>query len=67
VRPAGPAPAPAPAPYISPLVTYQVPASVHVVDSREIANSRKFNLGEALQRTAPGVAINDVGGNPSFP
>jgi len=58
---------PAPAPYVSPLVNYPVPASVHVVDSKEIANSRMFSLGEALQRTAPGVLINDVGGNPSFP
>ena len=56
-----------PVPYVSPLVTYQVPAAVHVVESSEIANVRKFNLGEALQRTAPGVIINDVGGNPGFP
>ncbi|MFM9153714.1 MAG: TonB-dependent receptor, partial [Methylocystis sp.] len=55
------------APYVSPLVTYQVPAAVHVVEGAEIANVRKFNLGEALQRTAPGVIINDVGGNPGFP
>lgn len=60
-------PAPAPAPYVSPLVTYQVPASVHVVSDKEIANSRKFNIGDALQRTAPGVTINDIGGNPNFP
>ncbi len=59
--------APSPAPYVSPLVTYQVPSAVHVVDGKEIANVRKFNLGEALQRTAPGVIINDVGGNPAFP
>ena len=59
--------APAAAPYVSPLVTYQVPAAVHVVEGAEIANVRKFNLGEALQRTAPGVIINDVGGNPAFP
>jgi len=58
---------PAPAPYVSPLVNYQVPASVHVVDAKEIANSRKFNIGDALQRAAPGVSINDIGGNPSFP
>ena len=56
-----------PVPYVSPLVTYQVPAAVHVVEGSEIANVRKFNLGEALQRTAPGVIINDVGGNPGFP
>jgi hypothetical protein len=55
------------APYVSPLVNYQVPSAVHVVDGAEIANVRKFNLGEALQRTAPGVIINDVGGNPAFP
>ncbi len=60
------APAQQPAP-VSPLVSYQVPASVHVVSSQEIANSRQFNLGEALQRTAPGVIINDVGGNPFLP
>lgn len=60
-------PASAPAPYVSPLVTYQVPAAVHVVSDKEIATSRQFNIGEALQRTAPGVTINDVGGNPSFP
>jgi iron complex outermembrane recepter protein len=62
-----PATTPAPAPYVSPLVTYQVPSSVHVVSDREIADSRKFNIGEALQRTAPGVIINDVGGNANFP
>ncbi|MGJ0392045.1 MAG: TonB-dependent receptor domain-containing protein [Methylocystis sp.] len=61
------APIVAPAPYVSPLVTYQVPASVHVVTDKEIANTRKFNIGDALQRAAPGVTINDVGGNPSFP
>ena len=55
------------APYVSPLINYQVPAAVHVVEGAEIANVRKFNLGEALQRTAPGVIINDVGGNPAFP
>ena len=56
-----------PAPYVSPLVTYQVPAAVHVVEGSEIANVRKFNVGEALQRAAPGVLINDVGGNPFLP
>ncbi len=61
------APIAAPAPYVSPLVTYQVPASVHVVDAKEIAASRQFNAADALQRAAPGVSINDVGGNPSFP
>ena len=64
----GSAPAqPSSTPYVSPLVTYQVPAAVHVVEGKEIANVRKFNLGEALQRTAPGVIINDVGGNPALP
>ncbi|QGM99325.1 TonB-dependent receptor domain-containing protein [Methylocystis parvus] len=66
-RVAQPAPITAPAPYVSPLVTYQVPASVHVVSDREIANSRKFNVADALVRAAPGVTVNDVGGNPSFP
>jgi iron complex outermembrane recepter protein len=65
-RPA-PAPIAAPEPYVSPLVTYQVPSAVHVVSDKEIANSRKFNIGNALQRTAPGVTISDVGGNPNLP
>jgi len=66
-RVAQPAPVAAPAPYVSPLVTYQVPASVHVVSDREIANSRKFSVADALTRTAPGVIVNDLGGNPNFP
>jgi iron complex outermembrane receptor protein len=62
-----PATAPAPQPAVSPLLTYQVPAAVHIVSSKEIANSRQFDVGAALQRAAPGVAINDVGGNPFMP
>jgi len=60
------APATASAP-VSPLVSYRVPAAVHLVTSQQIATSRQFDLGGALQRTAPGVLINDVGGNPFLP
>ena len=67
INPSAPTGAGNQTPYVSPLVTYQIPAAVHVVEGAEIANVRKFNLGEALQRTAPGVIINDVGGNPGFP
>ena len=66
INPSAPTGAGNQTPYVSPLVTYQIPAAVHVVEGAEIANVRKFNLGEALQRTAPGVIINDVGGNPAL-
>jgi len=61
------APTPAPAAPVSPIVTYAVPATTYTLSSRELANSRKFDVAGALQREAPGVIINDVGGNPFMP
>ncbi len=50
-----------------PVVTYTVPSAAHVVTSHEIANTRQFDLSTALERSAPGVSINDVRGNPFSP
>lgn len=59
--------APAPVAQISPVVRYQVPSATHTISSQEIANVRQFDLSGAMQREAPGVIINDVGGNPFMP
>ncbi len=45
----------------------KVPAAVHTIDSREIAETRQPDLALALARRAPGVAIVDVAGNPLQP
>ena len=50
-----------------PVVKYTVPSAAHVVTSHEIANTRQFDVGAALERTAPGVSVNDVAGNPFSP
>jgi iron complex outermembrane receptor protein len=62
--PAPLAPAPAPSP-----VVYQTkfPATVEVTTAQEIANTHQFNLGEALNRSTPGVSVTDVTGNPFSP
>jgi len=69
-----PAPAPAPAPVAAPApaaaptpVLARTPAAVNVTGAQEIAASRQFDAAKALERTAPGVSIVDVSGNPFSP
>ena len=45
----------------------QVPASVNVVDSREIARTDSLNITTALEQRVPGISINEVAGNPFQP
>ncbi len=44
-----------------------IPSTVEITTAREIADSHQFDLGPALNRTTPGVSINDVTGNPFSP
>jgi len=70
--PAAPAPAsaaatpvpaaPPPAPALS-----TAPSSVIITTAREIADTRQFDIGGALERSTPGVSTNDVLGNPFTP
>ncbi|MFY9627607.1 MAG: TonB-dependent receptor, partial [Methylocystis sp.] len=57
-----PAPAPAPA-----AVLARTPAAVNITTAEEIAATHEFDVARALERVAPGVLINDVGGNPFLP
>ncbi|PPD45868.1 MAG: TonB-dependent receptor [Methylocystis sp.] len=62
------APAPAAAPPVSPVVVkYAVPSATYTLDAKELQNTRAFDLVGNLQRQAPGVIVNDVGGNPHQP
>ena len=45
----------------------KVPASVNVVDSREIARTDSFNITNALEQRVPFIGINEVAGNPFQP
>ena len=45
----------------------KVPASVNVVDSREIARTDLLNITNALEQRVPGIGINEVAGNPFQP
>ena len=45
----------------------KVPASVNVVDSREIARTDSLNITNALEQRVPGISINEVAGNPFQP
>ncbi len=45
----------------------KVPASVNVVDSREIARTDSLNITNALEQRVPGIGINEVAGNPFQP
>ena len=49
------------------VVQSNYPSTVEVTSAREIAESRQFDIGSALNRTTPGVSINDVAGNPFAP
>ncbi len=67
-----PKPAPAPAPVEAPKETPlpalpKTPAAVNVVSGKEIEETHQFDAANALERTAPGVIINDVNGNPFSP
>jgi iron complex outermembrane receptor protein len=65
---AAPTVAPAPAPQLSPVVVkYAVPAATYTLSSKELQETRQFNVGGALERQVPGVIINDVAGNPFQP
>jgi iron complex outermembrane receptor protein len=44
-----------------------LPTTVEVTTAREISETRQFDLGSALNRSTPGVSINDVSGNPFNP
>ncbi|MCX7900353.1 MAG: TonB-dependent receptor plug domain-containing protein, partial [Methylocystis sp.] len=52
---------------VSPIVKYAVPATTHTISSKDLAETRQFDISGSLQRQAPGVIINDVGGNPTIP
>ncbi len=43
------------------------PSSVIITTAREIADTRQFDIGPALDRSTPGVSTNDVLGNPFAP
>jgi len=45
----------------------EIPSTVEVTTAQEIAETRQFNLAGALERSTPGVLINDVAGNPFQP
>jgi outer membrane receptor protein involved in Fe transport len=45
----------------------KVPASVNIVDTKEIARTDSLNITDALQQQVPGVIIGDVTGNPFQP
>jgi len=60
-----PTPAPVPAEPTPQIITAS--GAVHVTQAREIAETRQFNIGSALERTTPGVSVTDVAGNPFQP
>lgn len=43
------------------------PTTVEVTTAQEIAETRQFDISLALNRSTPGVSINDVAGNPFSP
>jgi len=45
----------------------KVPASVNIIDTREIARTDSLNITDALQQQVPGVIISEVTGNPFQP
>jgi outer membrane receptor protein involved in Fe transport len=45
----------------------RVPASVSVVDSRQIERTGSLNVTDALQQSVPGISVNEVAGNPFQP
>lgn len=71
--PAAPAVSAAPAPNFYPITPLasgdadKVPASVNVVTGGQIARTGSPNVTDALQRNVPGIAVNQVAGNPFMP
>ncbi|MGA8172027.1 MAG: TonB-dependent receptor, partial [Methylocystis sp.] len=66
--PVAPRPAPAPTPVAAsapPLS--KAPSSVIFTTAQDIADTRQFDIGGALERSTPGISINDVEGNPFSP
>lgn len=45
----------------------KVPASVNIVDDRQISRTGSLNITDALQQNVPGVNVSDVAGNPFQP
>ena len=45
----------------------KVPASINVVDARQIERSGSLNIADALQQHVPGIIVNEVSGNPFQP
>jgi outer membrane receptor protein involved in Fe transport len=45
----------------------KVPASINIVDTKEIARTDSLNITDALQQQVPGVIISEVTGNPFQP
>jgi outer membrane receptor protein involved in Fe transport len=45
----------------------KVPASVNIVDTKEIARTDSLNITDALQQQVPGVIVSEVTGNPFQP
>ena len=54
-------------PAASPIIAYAVPAATYTLSSKELEQTRQFDVGGALQRQVPGVIITDVAGNPYQP
>jgi outer membrane receptor protein involved in Fe transport len=45
----------------------KIPASINVVDSKQIERTGSLNIADALQQNVPGITINEVAGNPFQP
>lgn len=45
----------------------KVPASVNIVDSRQIERTGSLNITDALRQYVPGISVNEVSGNPFQP
>ncbi len=45
----------------------KVPATINVVDSRQIERTGSLNITDALQQAVPGISISEVTGNPFQP
>jgi outer membrane receptor protein involved in Fe transport len=45
----------------------KVPASVNSVDANQIKQTGSLNISDALQQYVPGIAVNEVAGNPFQP
>ncbi|MEK4033790.1 TonB-dependent receptor [Methylocystis sp. IM3] len=53
---------------VSPVVIqYAVPAATYTLSSKQLQNTRGFELVDNLLRQSPGVSVNDVTGNPLQP